>query len=144
MKENRFHITFFGRRRGFTLTEILIVVIIIAILATLALPMLVKTIEKAKVGEAISNLNLIRTGEKIYCLEWATFSSDIEELNIESPNDATSRYFYYTIEDADDSDFTARATRGGDGAQSAPSPYDTHYYEIDKDGTVTGSSGSLL
>jgi len=142
--KNRFNLISFCRRVGFTLTEILIVVIIIAILATLALPMLVKSIEKAKVGEAISNLNLIRTGQKMYCLEWATFSPDIDDLNIENPNDATSRYFYYTIESADSDDFTAKAERGASGAQPAPSPYDTHYYEISKDGTVTGSSGSLL
>ena len=130
---------FFKRlRAGFTLTEILIVVIIVGILATLALPMLVKTLEKAKLGEAASNLNLIRTGEKIYFLEWSTFTSDVGELNIEDPNSAANKYFDYTIESADASDFTARAQR----QSSAPSPYKTYYYEIKKGGTIT-SNGPL-
>ena len=59
----KINVKFKGYKIGFTLTELLIVVIIIGIVGTLALPMLVKTIEKAKLGEAGSNLNLIRTGE---------------------------------------------------------------------------------
>jgi type IV pilus assembly protein PilE len=129
---------------GVTLTELLVVVIIIGILAVLALPMLVKTMERAKLGEAASNLNLIRTGEKIYFLERGYFSggaTGLDVLNIEDPNDASeSRYFNYTItSDAGDGDnFTARAQR----RDSAPSPYDTYYYEINKSGTIT-SNGPL-
>ncbi len=140
----RFNIAFFGRKIGFTLTELLVVVIIVAILATLALPMLVKTIEKAKVGEALSNLNLIRTGQKIYFLEKAYFSGGAEgigALNIENPNDATAAYFTYSITTTAGAtgDFTARAQR----KNTAPSPYDTYYYEIGKDGTIT-SNGPLI
>ena len=107
----KIHIALFGKKKAFTLTELLIVVIIIAILATLALPMLVKTLEKAKIGEAISNLNLIRTGQKIYFLEYGHFTNTIDTLNIENPNDADSRYFDYSIPSADSSDFTGRAQR---------------------------------
>ena len=137
----RFNIVFFGRRIGFTLTELLIVVVIVGILATLALPMLVKTLEKAKVGEAISNLNLIRTGQKIYFLEYSEFSPNIPDLNIENPNNALSGYFDYTIEEPpEEGDFAARADRKDD---NAPSPYNGYYYEIRKDGTVT-SNGPLI
>lgn len=135
----KFKINLFGRKIGFTLTELLIVVIILGILATLALPMLVKTIEKAKVGEAISNLNLIRTGQKIYFLEYSTFTSSLDSLNIENPNDTTSSYFDYSIPSSDSSDFTARAQR----KNNAPSPYSTYYYEIKKSGTIT-SNGPLI
>jgi prepilin-type N-terminal cleavage/methylation domain-containing protein len=131
-------LSIFGRKIGFTLTELLIVVIILGILATLALPMLVKTIEKAKVGEAVSNLNLIRTGQKIYFLEYSTFSQNITSLNIEDPNTANT-YFDYSIETADSSDFTGRAQR----KNNAPSPYDGYYYDIKKDGTLT-SNGPLI
>ena len=126
------------KKIGFTLTELLITVIIIGILATLALPMLVKTLEKAKVGEAMSNLNLIRTGQKIYFLEYSAFSPTIDDLNIENPNTPTGRYFDYTIPAANASDFTARAQR----RNTAPSPYKTYYYEISKGGTIT-SNGPL-
>lgn len=135
----KIYIAFFGKKKAFTLTELLIAVIIIAILATLALPMLVKTLEKAKIGEAISNLNLIRTGQKIYFLEYGNFTTNMDSLNIEDPNDTTSRYFDYSIPSADLSDFTGRAQR----RSNAPSPYDTYYYDISKDGGIT-SNGPLI
>jgi prepilin-type N-terminal cleavage/methylation domain-containing protein len=129
-----------GDRTGFTLTELLIVVVIIGILATLALPMFIKSVEKARAGEAVTNLNLIKAAQKIYFLENREFSEDIESLNIESPNDTAPRYFFYSIDPDGDfsTNFTARAARGGEGAQAASSPYDTHEYTIDKDGVVEG------
>ncbi len=126
---------------GFTLTELLIVVIIVGILATLALPMLVKTMEKAKVGEAATNLTLIRTGQKIYFLEYGQFSPDITSLNIEDPNNATSRYFSYSQDNTGmdlTSNFKAQAVRGTGGAVAAPTPYQNDKYYIQKDGTVHG------
>ncbi|MFC1667271.1 type IV pilin protein [Candidatus Omnitrophota bacterium] len=141
----KFIVLFFSRNIGFTLTELLIVVVIIGVLATLALPMLVKTIEKAKIGEAISNLNLIRTGQKIYFLEYNTFApprdpkTDIRDLNIEDPNNPSARYFDYTIESVAPGEFTARAQR----RSNAPAPYDGYYYEISKDGELS-SNGPLI
>jgi prepilin-type N-terminal cleavage/methylation domain-containing protein len=126
-------------RLGFTLTEVLIVVIIIGILATLSLPMLVKTLEKAKLGEAASNLNLIRTGEKIYFLEYSTFTSDISKLNIENPN-TDAKYFDYSIlSGADAVNFTAKADRKD---SNSSGEYKDNYYIIDKSGTIT-SYGNL-
>ena len=141
--KKRFNVLFFRcKKKGFTLTEILIVVVIIGILATLALPMFLKSLEKAKVGEAISNLNLIRTGQKIYFLEYSTFSSGIPNLNVDNPNgdpdDTATRYFDYDITASSETDFTARATRGGRTAVDAPSPYQDDEYTISKDGQITG------
>jgi len=127
----------FGHKTGFTLTEILIVVVIVGVLATLALPMLVKTIEKAKVGEAVSNLNLIRTGQKIYRLEYPVYSPDIASLNIEDPSDVTGRYFNYTILSSDADDFAAQA-------DTIDGRYADEMYEISEDGGITSSTGSPL
>ncbi|MBU1007342.1 MAG: type II secretion system GspH family protein [Candidatus Omnitrophica bacterium] len=137
----KIYIKIFGRNIGFTLTELLIVVVIVGLLATLALPMLVKTLEKAKVGEATSNLNLIRTGQKIYFLEYGQFSPSVSDINIEDPNSDTARYFYYTASDGGDdleSNFTATAERGGSGAVSAPEPYQNDNYIMQKQGAIRG------
>jgi len=129
-------------KTGFTLTELLVVIIIIGIVAVLALPMLIKTIEKAKLGEAATNLNLIRTGEKIYFLEYGEFwyNSDddggLNDLNIENPNSQANRYFDYEIVGITATDFTARATRKSD----APSPYANQEYDIDKSGAISTDS----
>ncbi|MFC1623873.1 type IV pilin protein [Candidatus Omnitrophota bacterium] len=141
--KKRFNMLFFVCKRGFTLTEVLIVVVIIGVLATLALPMLVKTIEKAKVGEATSNLNLIRTGQKIYFLEHGFFSggaTGLDALNIENPNSQASRYFEYAItsEAAATGNFSATAVRGGGDVADAPDPYQGDEYIIHKEGVITG------
>lgn len=119
---------------GFTLTELLIVVIIVGIVATLALPMLVKTMEKAKLGEAASNLNLIRTGEKIYFLEYGTFRTPHTKLNIEDPNEQANRYFQYEVTEADSNDFAAKATR-------REGRYINKAVYIDKSGAITADEG---
>ena len=52
-----------AKRRGFTLVEVLIVVIIIAVLAALILPKLVKQTENAYIGEAQRTLGMLRKGQ---------------------------------------------------------------------------------
>ena len=122
-------------RKGFTLIEILIVIVILGVVASLSLPGLIKTFEKAKVEEATTNLDFIRMGQKRYFLSHGEFAENIGDLNIENPNDAASRYFDYSIDqDPPEGDFTARAQR----KDTAPEPYNTHTYTIHKDGVIEG------
>jgi len=60
-------------RRGFTLIEILIVIIIIGILATLLLPQIGGMTERARVAEAKSTLGAIRVALMGYYMENNTF-----------------------------------------------------------------------
>jgi len=132
MKKNNMLFSRFNT--GFTLIEILIAVIIVAILASIAIPIYVRNIEKSKTGEAVTILNLIRMAEKDYFLDNKTYTTDLSSLNIDNPNDmsSASRYFDYTIPAADANGFQAMATRK-DG------PYKGDYYTIDQVGSITGS-----
>ncbi len=60
MKSNR------AATKGFTLIELIIVVIVIGILATVAVPQYLKAVERAKGGKARHALGVIAQAEKMY------------------------------------------------------------------------------
>ena len=118
-------------KRSVTLTEVLVVIMIIAILAALTIPMYTKTVEKARDSEAITILKLIRTGEEIYKLEnhyyyphssHGGYETDISainyylSLNLDPDNNTTPQAnerakWDYWIENASESTFTVQAER---------------------------------
>lgn len=120
--------------KAFTLTEILIVLVIIGILVLLALPNLMPLITKAKYTEAKLQLEHIYTLEKTYFFEHSKYSTDLnalgfvqEELNNES-NSGKANY-QIEISEASSNAFIARATSivdfDGDGVYNV--------WEIDQD-----------
>jgi prepilin-type N-terminal cleavage/methylation domain-containing protein len=60
-------------RKGFTLVEVIIVVIIVGILVSFALPPFMVTKERALDSEATSVLGLIRDADRAYRMEQSTF-----------------------------------------------------------------------
>ena len=65
---------------AFTLTELLVVLVIIGILVLLALPNLMPLISKAKSTEAKLQLKHLHTLEKTHFYEYSKFSSDLSAL----------------------------------------------------------------
>jgi type IV pilus assembly protein PilE len=68
------------RVKAYTLTEILVVLVIIGILVLLALPNLLPLITKAKSTEAKVQLEHIQTLEKNYFYEHSKYTNDLTEL----------------------------------------------------------------
>jgi len=68
---------------AFTLTELLVVLIIIGILVLLALPNLMPLITKAKSTEAQLQLNHVHMLEKSYFYLYSKYSSSLEEIGFE-------------------------------------------------------------
>ena len=66
--------------KSFTLTELLVVLVIIGILILVALPNLMPTVTKAKTTEAKLQLQHIYTLQKTYFLEHSKYCSDVTQL----------------------------------------------------------------
>ena len=99
--------------RGFTLLELLIVVVVLAVLAGLALPQYLRTVARAKESEGWQNLATLRSAELRYYAEWTEFmdSGSFSVLDISDPNTVTSRMFDYdVVPGSGDGTFDATAT----------------------------------
>jgi type IV pilus assembly protein PilE len=103
------------RLKAYTLTEVLVVLVIIGILLLLAIPNLLPLITKAKSTEAKLQLEHIQTLEKNYFYEHSKYSKDLTELGFvqeKLSTESKDAHANYRIEivNATNSGFTARAT----------------------------------
>ena len=82
-----------NNQHGFSLTELMIVVAIIGILATIAVPKFMQYQAKAKQTEAKRNLVAIHTGEIAYFAENNGYIDDFNAIGF-SVSGSSQRYYY--------------------------------------------------
>jgi len=127
-------------RRGFTLTEACIALVIVCLLVTMATPVYRQAMEQARVDAANGNLKTVWSAQRIYWLEYRTFAPDLDALEsmdlvdkaLAATQSAPKATFVYTIGAADDESFTATAMRNGSGIWVGQ-------IDIDQTGEVTGA-----
>lgn len=101
-------------KRGFTLLELIIVIVILGIMATLAINQYTKMVEKSRGAEARIIIGSIRTYESATRVQYNSCSSLADQVGIGSdfPSAcATTHYFSYNITGVSGNTFTAVATR---------------------------------
>jgi prepilin-type N-terminal cleavage/methylation domain-containing protein len=102
------------KMKGFTLLEIIVVIVILGIMATLAATQYTKMVEKARGAEARIIMGSIRTNEAATRLQNGLCSSDETTVGVgyDYPSTcAATHYFSYDIVAAATNTFTAKATR---------------------------------
>ncbi|MFN6946685.1 MAG: prepilin-type N-terminal cleavage/methylation domain-containing protein [Cytophagaceae bacterium] len=100
---------------AFTLTEVLVVLVIVGILVLLALPNLMPLISKAKSTEAKIQLEHVYTLQKTFFYERSKYTTDLETIGfiqekLVSEHENGNANYRIEIVEAGPTTFTARAT----------------------------------
>ena len=106
-----------NERKGFTLVELMVVILIVGILAAVAIPLMQGRIDKAKWSEANAAAGAIRSAARAYCAETsiATATTALEGETCDDSDVQTALGFgssdlegvYFTASDYEITDITA-------------------------------------
>lgn len=101
------------REDGFSLTEIMVVIVIIGILALLAIPSFLGVTTRAKMTEAKNMLRQVHVLQEAHYYEFDRYSSDLASIGFEQirlvSDEGTARYTI-AIESAEPASYVATAT----------------------------------
>ena len=125
-------------RKGFTLLELIIVIIVIGILVAMALPQFARVAERGRGARAQAALDMIRKAEGILFALTGAYSAAIATLDDEVPEltsmDANDTDWAYAIVAAvgPPATFTATATRSA-------GEYNGRFITVNQAGTIAGT-----
>jgi type IV pilus assembly protein PilA len=93
------------RQQGFTLVELLVVMIIVAALAAITAPSLMAQIARARSTEALSNVSSINRSQQVLYHVRTTFTNDLADIEAR----VTGEYYTYTLDTPTDDYFTVNS-----------------------------------
>jgi len=106
-----------GHRRAFSLTEVSVVLTILAILLAMAVPSFRRSLEQSKADIAAANLRGLWVAERVYWLETRAFTADMSKLEslglVDPALTSTGNPYVYKITRARANTFSASANRSG-------------------------------
>ena len=69
-------------RKGFTLVELAVVIVIIGVLAAFGIPQFLKSVERSKAGEAFNYLAAVRSAQERYVAKEGVYTSVASALDV--------------------------------------------------------------
>jgi prepilin-type N-terminal cleavage/methylation domain-containing protein len=127
-----------GTRKGFTLVELAVVIVIIGVLAAFGVPRFLKSVERTKASEAFAYLSAVRSAQERYIAKEGNYAIDVSQLDIQQ---ATPKNF--TVDSA------AMAANGTASwaltltRNSSTSSYGAYTVKFTENGFVTSGSTIL-
>ena len=100
-------------KSGFTLLEIIIVIIIVGVLASLALPRFFATVEFSKSTEALTSMAVLRQSvERCYLATAGTYvGCTVTNIDVEDPGNSPGARFTYSLTGQSATGYVITATR---------------------------------
>ena len=86
-------------KTGFTLIEMLVVVLIIGILAAIAVPQYQKAVAKSKASQLLTAVKSLYDAQKAYYLQNGQYAETLKELDITYPYADQDNHIFYIKED---------------------------------------------
>jgi prepilin-type N-terminal cleavage/methylation domain-containing protein len=79
-------------RKGFTLVELAVVIVIIGVLAAFGVPKFLNSVERSKAAEAFAYLSAVRSAEERYLAKEGVYTADLTalDINLQAPK-------YFTV-----------------------------------------------
>lgn len=130
---SKFSPRFRAQRRGFSLSELVLVLAIMSVLTALSVPSFRRATEQSQADIAAANLRAIWAAQRFYWLDNRHYAANFSDLkSLLDPGIAASGTPYaFAINVMDSNTFTATATRAGSGQW-------TGQLSIDQSGMLTG------
>lgn len=124
------------QEEGFSMTELMVVLVIIGILTLLALPRFMNVTTQAKMSEAKMMLRQVHALQKSYYFEHDNYAADVALLQFEQPplitDGGTARY-RVAVESAEGAAFVATATSVVDFDKDGV----MNVWQVDQEGRIT-------
>ena len=99
--------------KGFTLVELMVVVIIVLVLAGIAVPVYIHYIQEGKKSEAYATIDAIVSGGLVYFQKNSTFTGGTLTNFLAADDVGNASYFTYALSNLSDAGFTGTATVTG-------------------------------
>jgi len=95
-------------RRGFTLIELMVAVVVLGILAAIAYPAATSMIKRSRRADAIAGLTAVVQAQERYRSNHATYANSVDTLNVNA--DAAYKYYDLTLAAGEAGDYVAGYT----------------------------------